>query len=79
MFLEKTTSLSLLKELLKVNIPNMIMSFFNPMISIINVAYVGSLGDPHKVGGVGIGSVYFNVLGLSTILGMNGAITTFVS
>ena len=41
--------------------------------------FVGHLNDAAKMAGVGMGNMIINMLGLSLICGMNGAMETLVS
>ena len=57
----------------------MISMFFQMLSEFINTIFVGHLNDPAKLAGVGLGNMTLNILGMSVILGMNGALETFVS
>ena len=49
------------------------------MIDVINNRFAGHLGTESLMAGVGIGNIYMNILFVSTIWGLNGAISTLVS
>ena len=46
---------------------------------VTNLIFIGQLNEPAMLAGVGLGNVIMNVLGLSVIFGMNGALETLVS
>jgi Na+-driven multidrug efflux pump len=48
-------------------------------MELINMCFIGHLGDPAKVAGVGIANVYINMVSQSWIMGLNGALSTFVA
>ena len=49
-------------ELLKIGLPASIMFLFSMMMEAQNVAFVGHLGDPAKVAGVGMANMYINMV-----------------
>jgi Na+-driven multidrug efflux pump len=55
------------------------MAVFSMLTEILSVAFVGHLGDPAKVAGVGLATTYVNMVGQSLIIGMNGGVGTYVS
>ena len=46
---------------------------------IINLIFIGHVGDSHLLAGVGMGNTILNVFGISLFLGLNGALETLVS
>jgi Na+-driven multidrug efflux pump len=50
------------KEFLKLSIPSSLMYVFANLMELINMAFVGHLGDPAKVAGVGLANVYINMV-----------------
>ena len=49
------------------------------MVEVINVSFIGHLGDPSLVAGVGLGNMYINALGFAVMIGLNTTIVTLVS
>ena len=45
----------------------------------MNLAFLGHLGDPSLIGGVGMGQACMSLMGMSIILGCNSALDTLVS
>jgi len=48
-------------------------------VQLVNTFFIGHLNDPALLGGVGMGNMLINVLGMAIFMGMNGALETFVS
>ena len=65
--------------ILKIAIPALVASVLSFMMQTINIAYIGHLGDTAKVAGIGLGVLYSNIFCISIIIGINYALTTFVS
>ena len=49
------------------------------LVDITNIYTVGKLGDPAKIGGVGMGNMIMALFGLSIFSGLNSALDTLVS
>ena len=49
-------------ELLKIGLPASFMFIFSMMMEAQNVAFVGHLGDPAKVAGVGMANMFINMV-----------------
>jgi Na+-driven multidrug efflux pump len=49
------------------------------MQEIINLIYVGQLNSTTIIAGVGLSNAFINMIGVSTIIGMNGALDTLCS
>jgi MATE family multidrug resistance protein len=49
------------------------------MIGLLNVWFIGQLGNTALLGGVGMGTMLLNVFCLALTFGLNGSIETFVS
>lgn len=73
------TTFSLMVNILKIAIPAIITLFSAFYVELINVSFVGHLGDPAKVAGVGLGNMYMNITFLGIAFGLNTALATFVS
>ena len=68
-----------LKTFGRVSLP-LIMSFL--MMNIqeqINVIFIGSLKDPAKLSGIGVGNMVTNMVPYSLMIGINTALETLVS
>ena len=67
------------KSILALAIPStlcMIVMMFQEMV---NLSFLGHLNQPELLAGVGTGNMTQNMLGLSIIIGFNGALETLVS
>lgn len=73
------SSFSLIHKILRIAIPAIITLFSAFYVELINVSFVGHLGDPAKVAGIGLGNMYMNVSFLGVVFGLNSALATFVS
>jgi Na+-driven multidrug efflux pump len=49
------------------------------MQEFINLVFVGHLNDSTLIAAVGLGNAYIAMIGLSVIVGMNGALDTLCS
>lgn len=49
------------------------------MQEMVNLIFLGHLNKPELLAGVGIGNMLQNVLGLTIVIGFNGALETLVS
>ena len=54
--------LKMASELLKIGLPASFMFIFSMMMEAQNVAFVGHLGDPAKVAGVGMANMFINMV-----------------
>jgi Na+-driven multidrug efflux pump len=66
-------------EVLSIAIPNIISGLLLFAQEIINLIFVGHLNDSSIIAAVGLGNAYIAMIGLSTIIGMNGALDTLCS
>ena len=46
---------------------------------LINMSFIGHLGNAAMLAGVGLGNMTQNIVGLSLILGFNSVLDTFIS
>jgi Na+-driven multidrug efflux pump len=67
------------KEVLKIAIPSIISGLLLYMQEFINLVFVGHLNDSTLIAAVGLGNAYIAMIGLSVIVGMNGALDTLCS
>jgi Na+-driven multidrug efflux pump len=68
----------MLMSIIKVSVPSMIAIFLGLLMEVVNTIFVGHLGNPIKLAGIGIGNLAINMIAFSVINGFNGAIETFV-
>ena len=61
-----------------ISIPAIITSISALVVEIINISFIGHLGDASLVAGVGIGTMYINVSCMAIIVGLNGALSTLI-
>lgn len=73
------SSMTLIKDLLEVAIPFTITVATSVVIELINLHFLGKKGDAYIVAGIGLGTVYFNTLGLTVLTGMNSTVSTLVA
>lgn len=66
-------------SLAKVALPASITMVFSMLMDLVNMIYVGHLGDSAKIAGIGLGNMYVNIVSQSIILGLNGGIATLAS
>lgn len=45
----------------------------------INMIFLGHLNQPALIAGIGIGNMFMNMIGLSIVTGLNGALETLIS
>ena len=64
---------------LRLVIPSVFSTFALMLQEIVNLIFVGHLHSASKIAAVGIGNAIQNILGISIIIGMNGALNTLVS
>lgn len=48
-------------------------------VEILNLSFIGHLGDTNLVAAVGLGNMYFNTFGLAVYLGLNQTLLTLSS
>lgn len=65
--------------LAKVALPASVTMVFSMLMDLVNMIFVGHLGDSAKIAGIGLGNMYVNIISQSIILGLNGAIATLAS
>ena len=66
-------------DVMAIAIPSVIAMLSQMMVEVINVSFIGNLGDPILVAGVGLGNMYINALGFAVMIGLNTTIVTLVS
>ena len=68
----------MVKNLLSISIPALVAIFSAVLIEVINLVFVGHMGDISIVGGVGLGNMYINIFCMSILQGLNSAMCTLV-
>jgi Na+-driven multidrug efflux pump len=68
-----------LVEVIKAGIPTILSLIFFQMIGLLNVWFIGQLGNVALLGGVGMGTMLLNVFCFALAFGLNGSIETFVA
>jgi len=68
-----------LRDISSVALPSAVSYVSSILVEVINVAFVGHLGDPALVAGVGLGNMYLNTTALAVMIGLNNGLSTFVS
>ena len=66
-------------KFLRIAIPTIFSCLFLELIYFINAVFAGGLDDAAKLAGVGLGTVFINMICLHPLIGMNGAVETLVS
>lgn len=69
----------MMKNIMKIGVPCVLSLFFAFFVEVINQIYIGHIGTKEMIAGVGLGNMYLNITTLSLLMGMNGALSTFVS
>ena len=60
-------------------IPSVATMYLWQAQTLINLIFIGQYGDEAMIAGVGMGNMINNILCLSIIMGMNGAVETLIS
>ena len=63
----------------RIAIPTVLTGVIQRLQELVNLAFLGHLGDSTLIGGVGMGAACMNLMGMSIILGCNSALDTLVS
>lgn len=64
---------------MRIFIPTVLCGLLTMTQEVVNLAFVGQLDDAAMLAGVGMGNTIINMVGLSSILGLNLALETLVS
>ena len=67
------------KKYVKLGIPSILCFLMMTIQEQINVVFIGSLSDPAKLAGIGLGNMVLNLMPYAILLGVNTALETFVS
>lgn len=57
----------MIRNVLSISIPVMLTNVSTIVVEVINLAYVGHMGDQAKVAGVGLGNMYINMVCLAVL------------
>lgn len=66
-------------NVIKLTVPSSLTMVLGQLTGIMNLAFIGHLGRPELVAGVGMGNMTLNLCALSLIYGFNSALDTLVS
>lgn len=69
----------MIKEIMYIFVPAVISSLSVMGVEILNIGFIGHLGDTNLIAAVGIGNMYFNAFGLAVYVGLNNTLVTLVS
>ncbi len=61
----------ILREIAMIAIPSSISQVSQMLLEIINLIFIGHLGDANLVAAVGMGNLWINITGLSIVIGLN--------
>jgi MATE family multidrug resistance protein len=67
------------RRYLKLAVPSIVNNLFNEFTFQMNIFFIGRMGSPTLMAGVGLASVTVNMLMTSVVIGVNGALGTLVS
>ena len=67
------------KNLASVAIPIIIGQIFSLFVEMLNLIFIGHLGQPNLVTAAGLGNMFANITCLLIIYGLNSAIATLCS
>jgi Na+-driven multidrug efflux pump len=68
----------MIKNVLRISVPAVIALVSAFLVGTINVSFIGHLGNPAMVAGVGFGEGYINIMCVAVILGLNNALSFFI-
>ena len=67
------------KKYVNLGIPSILCFLMMTIQEQINVVFIGSLSDPAKLAGIGLGNMVLNLMPYAILVGVNTALETFVS
>ena len=73
------TTKDIIKDMLWIGVPSMATKLCIMLQDVVNMHVIGKLGDKNKLAGVGIANAFIAMAGNSVFVGLNGALSTFVS
>jgi Na+-driven multidrug efflux pump len=69
----------IIKDMLWIGVPAMATKMCLMLQDVVNMAVIGKLKDKNILAGVGIANAFCAMAGNSVFVGLNGALSTFVS
>ena len=78
-WLTKDVEWSMIREMFLIAVPAVVANVSWIMIEVINLMFMGHLGNTAIMAGVGIGNIFINIFGWVILLGMNTTLVTLVS
>ena len=66
-------------EMLLIGVPACLAYVSQMLVEIINLAFIGHLGNATLVAATGLGNMWIDVCGLCVLVGLNSGVATFVS
>lgn len=76
---QKRSTIEILKEMMYIGIPSSLSLVSQMLIELINLVFIGHLGQSNLVAAVGMGNLWINICGMSILIGLNTGVATFVS
>ena len=67
------------KIIMKIAVPSVFCMIIMMTQEVVNLIFIGHLNNPEMMAGVGMGNMIQNMIGLSIVIGLNGALETLVS
>ena len=67
------------KSILKILLPSVLCNLLMKVQEIVNLIFVGHSNNSQMIAAVGLGNALLDIMGLSIIIGMNGALNTLSS
>lgn len=69
---------AMVRNIFQISIPAIVGMLSAFMVEVINVSFVGYLGDSAIVAGCGLGNMYINIICMATVIGLNNTLSTLV-
>ena len=70
---------TMISQVLKISVPAIIANLSFVLLDVVNMMFVGHLGEASVVAGLGLATAFRNIFGQVIILGLNFTLITFVS
>ena len=68
-----------LRKYVNLGLPSILCFLMMIVQEQINIVFIGSLNDPTKLAGIGLGNMVLNLFANGILIGVNTALETFVS
>ena len=69
----------MVKTIIWLSLPTSFSGFVSILFEVINLIYIGKLKNKEMLAGVGLGNLFYNIIGIGVIGGFNNALDTLVS